>query len=226
MTLRLAVLASGSGTNVQAMLDSVAKGVLDADIRLVICNRPGAKVLDRARAAGIPCCLMDHRLWSDRASFDSAVVEAIQEVGADTVALAGYMRMLTPTFLQAFPGRVLNIHPALLPSFPGVHGIEEARDWGVRLTGCTVHLVDEIMDHGSIIIQAAVPVRADEPLEALAARIHACEHRIYPQALQWLAEQRLELAPDGRTLYLLPGNRPLAPTAPTALIFPPLEEGF
>lgn len=226
MTLRLAVLASGSGTNFQAMLDSVKRGVLDVDIRLVICNRPGAGVLERARAASVLYREMDHRLWSDRESFDRALVEAIQKAGADTVALAGYMRMLTPAFLNAFPGRVLNIHPALLPAFPGVHGIEDARNWGVKITGCTVHLVDEIMDHGAVIIQAAVPAVAGEPAGDLAARIHAQEHRIYPQALQWFAEQRLSPGPDGRTLHLAPGSRSLALPAPGVLISPPLEEGF
>lgn len=225
MTLRLAVLASGSGTNFQAMLDSVKRGVLDADIRLVICNRPGAGVLDRARGV-VPFREMDHRLWSDRESFDRALVETIQEAGADTVALAGYMRMLTPVFLNAFPGRVLNIHPALLPAFPGVHGLVDAQNWGVKITGCTVHLVDEIMDHGAVIIQAAVPAIAGEPADDLAARVHAQEHRIYPQALQWFAEQRLNLGSDGRTLHLAPGSRPFALPSPGVLISPPLEEGF
>ena len=226
MTLRLAVLASGSGTNFQSMLDAVARGVLDADIRLVVCNRPGAKVIDRARGAGIPVAVLDHTLWPDRASFDAAVVEAIRKAGADTVALAGYMRMVTPVFLEAFPGRVLNIHPALLPSFPGVHGALDARNWGVRITGCTVHFVDEIMDHGEVIIQAAVPSTADEPQETLEARIHAQEHRIYPQALQWLAEERLQRAPDGRNFLLRPGSHARAVPTPDTLVWPPLEEGF
>ena len=160
MSLKLAVLASGSGTNFQAMVDAVRRGALDADIRLVICNRPGAKVIERAKAAGIICAVMDHKLWPSREAYDLAVADAILKSGADTVALAGYMRMLTPGFLNALPHRVVNIHPALLPSFPGIHGAADAQAWGVKITGCTVHLVDEIMDHGEVIIQAAVPAIA------------------------------------------------------------------
>lgn len=226
MSLRLAVMASGSGTNFQSMLDCIARGVLDADIRLLVCNRPGARVISRAEQAGIPVKVLDHRLWPEREAFDAELVEAIREAGADTVALAGYMRMLTPAFLKAFPGRVINIHPALLPSFPGIHGAEDAQKWGVKITGCTVHFVDEIMDHGTVIIQAAVPAVAGEPLEMLQNRIHEQEHRIYPQALQWLSEGRLHLDEDGRSLHLLPGERPLAAATPGVLVNPPLEDGF
>ena len=155
-----------------------------------------------------------------------AVADAILKSGADTVALAGYMRMLTAGFLNAFPHRVVNVHPALLPSFPGIHGAADAQAWGVKITGCTVHLVDEIMDHGEVIIQAAVPAIAGEPLDDLQSRIHAQEHRIYPQALQWLAEDRIKMDDDGRSLHLLPGSRPLAAPAPGVLVSPPLEEGF
>ena len=184
MSLKLAVLASGSGTNFQAMVDAVRRGALDADIRLVICNRPGAKVIERAKAAGIICAVMDHKLWPSRVAY------------------------------------------ALLPSFPGIHGAADAQAWGVKITGCTVHLVDEIMDHGEVIIQAAVPAIAGEPLDDLQSRIHAQEHRIYPQALQWLAENRIKMDDDGRSLHLLPGSRPLAAPAPGVLVSPPLEEGF
>ena len=226
MSLKLAVLASGSGTNFQAMVDAVRRGALDADIRLVICNRPGAKVIERAKAAGIICAVMDHKLWPSREAYDLAVADAILKSGADTVALAGYMRMLTPGFLNAFPHRVVNIHPALLPSFPGIHGAADAQAWGVKITGCTVHLVDEIMDHGEVIIQAAVPAIAGEPLDDLQNRIHEQEHRIYPQALQWLAENRIKMDEDGRSLHLLPGSRRLAAPSPGVLVSPPLEEGF
>ena len=226
MSLKLAVLASGSGTNFQAMVDAVRQGVLDADIRIVICNRPGAKVIDRAKAAGIICAVMDHKLWPSREAYDLAVADAVKKAGADTVALAGYMRMLTPVFLNAFPHRVINIHPALLPSFPGVHGTADAQAWGVKITGCTVHLVDEIMDHGSVIVQAAVPAVAGEPLDDLQNRIHEQEHRIYPQALQWFAENRIQMGEDGRALHLLPGTKPLAPATSGVLVSPPLEEGF
>ena len=134
MTIALAILASGSGTNAQAMFNAVRNGLLDADIRLVVCNRPGAGVIARAADFGVPCAVMDHTAWPSREAYDAAVVAALREAGADTVALAGYMRMLSPAFLAAFPGRVLNIHPALLPAFPGVRGIADAHAWSVRIT--------------------------------------------------------------------------------------------
>ena len=137
----------------------------------MICNRPGAKVIERAKAAGIICAVMDHKLWPSREAYDLAVADAILKSGADTVALAGYMRMLTAGFLNAFPHRVVNVHPALLPSFPGIHGAADAQAWGVKITGCTVHLVDEIMDHGEVIIQAAVPAIAAEQLKREGLRI-------------------------------------------------------
>ncbi len=224
MTLKLAVLASGNGSNAQAMLDLAAKGVLDADIRLVLCNRPGAGVLDRAARAGIPSLCLDHTSFPSREVFDQAMIAAIRDAGADTVALAGFMRLLTPGFIRAFPQRILNIHPALLPAFPGTHGIEDALAWGVTLAGCTVHFVDEIMDHGEVIIQAAVPVRTDEPEEVFRNRIHALEHRIYPQALQWLAKGRLSV--HERRVYLTPADVAPAVVDPQTLIWPPLEEGF
>ena len=224
MSLKLAVLASGSGTNFQAMADAVRRGVLDADIRIVICNRPGAKVIDRAKAAGVICAVMDHKQWPSREAYDLAVADAIRKSGADTVALAGYMRMLTPGFLNAFPHRVINIHPALLPSFPGIHGAADAQAWGVKITGCTVHFVEELVDSGPVIIQAAVPANAGEELDDLMNRIHPLEHRIYPQALQWLAEGRLRV--EGRQVFLAPADRKTVTPDGPWLVWPPLEEGF
>lgn len=225
MSLKLAILASGSGTNAEAMFDAVARGALDADIRLVLANRPGAKVLERATRRGLPCVCIDHTTFSDRESFDLAVIRALRDAGADTVALAGYMRMVTPAFLDAFPNRVLNIHPALLPSFPGVHGAADAHAWGVRFTGCTVHFVSPEMDCGPIIAQACLPVLQDENAEELQNRIHVLEHRIYPQALQWLAEERLEIR--GRRVFLRPGAAGRAANVPAnVLIWPALEQGF
>lgn len=226
MPLRLAVLASGNGSNLQAMLDRIADGALDADIRLVLCNRADAFALTRAERAGVPALCLEHRAFPSREAFDAAMVAAIREAGADTVALAGFMRMLTPVFLDAFAGRILNIHPALLPAFAGVRGAGDALDYGVKITGCTVHLVDEIMDHGAVIIQAAVPVMAGEPLDDLAQRIHCLEHRLFPQALHWLAQGRLRLI--DRTVHLAPAREParLAQLDGPALVWPPLEEGF
>ena len=222
--MNLALLASGSGSNVQAILDAVACGALQARISLVCSNRPDAFVLERAARAGVPCVALDHTLFSTREAFDQAVVERITASGADTVALAGYMRLLTPYFLSSFPNRIINIHPAILPAFQGAHGIQDARDWGVKLTGCTVHFVDEQVDHGAVIMQAATWADPAEPAANLEARIHQLEHRIFPQALQWMASGRLSL--HGRHVHVAPGTAPLAVPPVGSLIYPPLEEGF
>lgn len=224
MPLKIAILASGSGTNAQAMIDKAAAGVLDVDIRLIVSNRPGAGVLERAARAGVPSLVLDHTEYPDREAHEAAVVEALKASGADYIVLAGYMRLLTPMFLEPFAGRVLNIHPALLPSFPGTHGVADALAYGVKLTGCSVHFVEEEMDAGPLIIQAAVPVNAGEPLDALMPRIHALEHRIYPQALQWLAEGRIRR--EGRQVYLAPGSAKTLRPDGDWLVWPPLEEGF
>lgn len=234
MSLKIAIIASGSGTNAQAMFDKIAEGRLQATVVLVISNRPQAKVLDRARAAGLPTLELDHKAYPSREAFDAVLIEALQAAGAELVVLAGYMRLLTPAFLAAFAGRVVNIHPALLPSFPGTHGMEDAQAWGVKVAGCTVHFVDEEVDHGEVIAQAVVPVLAGEPLEDLQQRIHAMEHRIYPQVIQWIAEGRVRVqqrqvhvlpAPQGagqtKAMYCAHGDSPAA-----WLISPPLEEGF
>ncbi|WMW65099.1 phosphoribosylglycinamide formyltransferase [Nitratidesulfovibrio liaohensis] len=227
MTLQLAVLASGNGSNLQAILDRIASGALDAKVCLVLCNKPEARALTRARAAGVAHLALSPADYPDREAFDAAMVAAIRAHGADAVALAGYMRLLTPGFLAAFAGRVVNIHPALLPSFPGLCGAADAQAYGVTLAGCTVHFVDEQMDHGSVIVQAAVPVHPGEPLDDLKARIHAMEHRIYPQSLQWLAEGRLRV--EGRVVRVLPrGDGTTVPGVPDGpwLVWPPLEQGF
>lgn len=197
--LNLGVLVSGSGTNLQAILDAVASGALDGDVRLVLSNRADAFALERARKANVPTAVISHRDYPDRDAFDRALVEALRAAGATTIALAGFMRVLTPTFLEAFPNRVINIHPALLPAFPGVHGQKQALDYGVKVAGCTVHFVDAGTDTGPIIAQAAVPVRDDDTETTLSARILACEHKIFVQVLKWLSEGRIELvtAPKG-----------------------------
>ena len=224
MTLKLGILASGSGTNAQAMIDAVESGKLDAEIRIIIANRPGAKVLERAAKHGIPHICIDHKTFPDRESFDLRMVEELNKAGVDTVALAGYMRLVTPAFLDAFPDRVLNIHPAVLPSFPGTHGARDAWEYGAKFSGCTVHVVNPVMDGGPIIVQAILPVRQDEDDEQLLDRIHVFEHRVYVQALQWLAEGRLHL--EGRRMLLAPADKALAPQPEMAMIWPPLEEGF
>lgn len=224
MTLTIAALASGTGSNVAAMQRRIENGSLDARIALLLTNNPAAPVLRIAEKAGIPVWARDHRQFDGREAFDAALLDAIRASGADTVVLAGYMRMLSAPFVRAFAGRVLNIHPAILPSFPGVSGIKDAIARGVRFTGVTVHFVDEEMDHGPIIIQAAVPVTGDDTPDTLAGRIHALEHRIYPQALQWLAEDRLRI--EGRTVRLLPGGTASSVSGDAAaawMVNPPLE---
>jgi phosphoribosylglycinamide formyltransferase-1 len=226
MPLRVAILASGSGSNAQRLFDLKGCGVLDIDPVLLICNRPGAPVLDRAGRAGVPALMLDHAKEPDRERYDRSLVAALREAQAELVVMAGYMRLVTPFFLNSFPGRVINIHPALLPSFPGVRGAADALEYGVRLSGCTVHFVDEIMDHGPVVIQAAVPVNPDDDRETLQARIHVLEHRIYPQAVQWIAEKRVQVA--GRRVRILPGARARAVVVPDGnwLVWPPLEEPF
>ena len=224
MPLKIAILASGSGTNAQAMFDKIAAGILDATVVLVLSNRPQAAVLQRARAFGAPVCALDHTTFPDRESFDRAVAAEVQRSGAELVVLAGYMRMLTPAFLQPFAGRVINLHPALLPSFPGVHGGADAQAWGVKITGCTVHFVDEKMDNGAVIAQAAVPALPNEPLEELMQRIHSFEHRLYPQVIQWFAEGRVRVA--DRQIHIASAEKKQLLPDGHWLVYPPLEEGF
>jgi len=186
--LSLGVLVSGSGTNLQSILDAVASGSIDVDVKLVISNRPKALGLQRARDAGVPARVVSHRKYKEREVFEQQLIDALREHGVQWVALAGFMRLLTPLFLGAFDGRVINIHPALLPSFPGVHAQKQALDYGVKVAGCTIHFVDQGTDTGPIIAQAAVPVLSDDTEESLGQRILQQEHQLYPRVLQLLAE--------------------------------------
>lgn len=224
MALPIAVLVSGSGSNLQALIDRVESGALEARIALVLSNKPDSYGLQRARAHGIPALCIPHADYADRLEFDRAMIRAIREAGAETVVLAGFMRMLSSEFLKAFAGRVLNIHPALLPSFPGVRGQRDAADYGVTLAGCTVHFVDELMDHGEVVIQAAVPAYPDDDGDSLGERILALEHRILPQAVQWLATGRIQV--KGRKVHLTPTGVQRAVPPANALVNPPLEQGF
>lgn len=191
--LKLAVLASGGGTNLQSIIDQCAQGALDATIELVISNNPGAGALERAERAEIRTKCIDHRSFSSRESFDRTVVATLQEANVDLVVLAGFMRIITEPFLQAFPQRIINIHPALLPAFPGLHVQQKAIDFGAKFTGCTVHIVDGGVDTGPIIAQAVVPVFDHDTETTLAARILEQEHKIYPQVIQWFAEGRVQV---------------------------------
>ncbi|HRS97063.1 MAG TPA: phosphoribosylglycinamide formyltransferase [Smithella sp.] len=198
--LKLGVLISGNGSNLQSIIDHIESGSLCAVIKIVISNNAAAFGITRAEKHGIPCRVLQSKNFKDKEDFDRELVRILKENDVDLVVLAGFMRILTPTFLRAFPQRVMNIHPALLPSFPGLHAQKQAFDYGVKISGCTVHFVDEGVDTGPIIIQAAVPVLDSDTDETLAARILKEEHRIYPQAIQWFAEGRLEIR--GRKVFV------------------------
>jgi phosphoribosylglycinamide formyltransferase-1 len=187
VTCRVVVLLSGRGSNFQA----IAEAGLPIEIAAVISNRPQAAGLAWARERGLTAIALDHTGHADRAAFDAMLADEIERHRPDLVVLAGYMRILSPAFIARFEGRLLNIHPSLLPMFPGLKTHERALEEGVKIHGCTVHFVTAQLDHGPIVIQAAVPVRADDTPDTLAARVLAQEHRIYPQAIRWFAEGRL-----------------------------------
>lgn len=198
--MNLGVLVSGSGTNLQAILDAASAGRLGAKVALVLSNVATAKALDRAKAAGVPTAVVDHKAFPSREAFDAAVVETLRAHGVDCVVLAGFMRLVTPVLLGAFPHRVVNIHPALLPAFPGVHAQKQALDYGVRVTGCTVHFVDAGMDTGPIIAQSTVAVLDTDDEASLGARLLEKEHALLTEVLQWITEGRVEVieGADGR----------------------------
>lgn len=181
--LKLGVMASGSGSNFEAIAQSIQNGHLNAEIQVVIYNNPGAKVADRAERFGIPAVLLNHRNYASREDLDQAIVTTLRQHSVDWVVMAGWMRIVTPVLIHAFPNRILNIHPSLLPSFKGNRAVEQALVAGAKITGCTVHLVVPEVDSGEIIMQAAVPVLQSDTVESLQNRIHVQEHRIYPQAI-------------------------------------------
>lgn len=202
----LGVLVSGSGSNLQSIIDQIEKGTLPARIRVVISNTHGAFALERAKKHAIPAVVLDHGGHASREDYDRRLVETLNAHEVDLVVLAGFMRVLSPFFLRAFPMRVVNIHPALLPSFPGTHGQKKAFDYGVKFSGCTVHFADEGVDTGPIIIQAVVPVYDSDTEETLAQRILKEEHRIYPQAIKLWAEGKLVV--EGRKVRVTDHPRP------------------
>ena len=184
MPRNIGVLISGRGSNLQAIIDAIGDGRLDARLAVVISNRADAFGLERARLAGVETIVRDHRGWDSREAYEAVLVEDLRARNVQLVCLAGFMRLLGATFVNAFSNRILNIHPALLPSFPGLHAQRQALEHGVRFSGATVHLVDTQLDAGPIVMQAVVPVFTDDTEESLAARILAEEHRIYPEAIQ------------------------------------------
>ncbi|MBW4472044.1 MAG: phosphoribosylglycinamide formyltransferase [Stenomitos rutilans HA7619-LM2] len=187
--LKLGVMASGSGSNFEAIAQAIADRTLNAQINVLLYNNPGAKAAARADRWGIPAVLLNHREFASREALDEAIVETLQQHEVEWVIMAGWMRIVTPVLINAFPRRMLNIHPSLLPSFKGNRAVEQALTAGVKITGCTVHLVVPEVDSGGIIMQAAVPVLPDDTLETLHDRIHIQEHRIFPQAIAVAASQ-------------------------------------
>ena len=215
--LSIGVLISGSGTNLQAIIDAIEAGRLDAKIEVVLSNRSDAYGLTRARRHGVPAEILNHKDFATREAYDEAVVALLRGRGVELVALAGFMRLLSPVFVKAYSNRIMNIHPALLPAFPGLHVQQKALEHGARFSGCTVHFVNEECDEGPIIIQAVVPVFSDDTADALAGRILEQEHRIYPRAIQLYAEGRLRVV--GRRVLVDRAVR----SEGEALIQPPLE---
>ncbi len=193
--IKLGVLISGSGTNLQAIFDSIEKKTLDAEVAVVISNKAEAVGLERAKKAAVPTHFVDHKKFADRASFDSAVVDVLRDHKVDWVVLAGFMRIVTPMLLDSFPNRVVNIHPSLLPAFPGAHAHRDAIAYGVKISGCTVHLVDAGTDTGPILAQAVVPVSEGDDEASLAQKVLYVEHQLLPRVLQQAAEGRISVEP-------------------------------
>jgi len=214
--LRLGILASGGGTNLQSIIDRCHDNSIDAEIVVVISNNQDAGALQRAEKAGISTLCIDHRTFAAREDFDREVVAALQAAQVELVVLAGFMRIISQVFLDAYPQRIINIHPALLPSFPGLHVQKKALEYGAKFSGCTVHFVDGGVDTGAIITQAVVPILDDDTEDSLAARILEQEHKIYPQAIQLIAQNKLHIA--GRRVQVTSSQEPTE----QGLINPPL----
>jgi phosphoribosylglycinamide formyltransferase-1 len=198
---RIGVLISGRGSNLQALIDAIATGALNAQIAIVISNKTDAAGLDRARAAGIETMILDHREYASRDDYDAAVATELRARGVSLVCLAGFMRLIGPRLLEAFPNAILNIHPSLLPAFPGVNAQAQALDHGVKITGATVHIVTSELDGGPIVVQSPVPVREVDTADLLSARILIEEHRLYPEAVRVILDGRWRL--EGRRFIRL-----------------------
>jgi len=204
--LQIGVLASGSGTNLASLVQAIEAGRIRARIAVVICNVPGALALQRAEAAGIPAVCLPHKNYASRDAFDAAVQAELEKRGVELVVLAGFMRILSAAFVRSWHGRLLNVHPSLLPAFPGVAAHKQALDAGARITGCTVHLVDEGTDTGPIVAQAAVPILGDDDEASLHARIQLQEHRLLPWVVGLFAQGRVHLEGRRVRLDLPPGD--------------------
>ena len=201
---KIGVLCSGRGSNLASIIEAIERGEIRAEIAVVIADKADAYALERAREKGIPAVAVVYRDYAERAEFERALLTELHAHGVTLVVLAGFMRILSPVFVHAYTGRILNIHPALLPSFPGAHAHRDVLAYGVKVSGCTVHFVDEGMDSGPIILQASVPVQDEDTEETLAARVLAQEHRIFPEAIKLYVEGRLRT--DGRKVHILPAG--------------------
>lgn len=198
---RLGVLVSGSGTNLQAIIDRIETGDISAEIACVISNKPEAFALTRAKKHGIPIVIHENSGFANRQEYDARTVDILKSHNVDLVVLAGFMRILTNTMIDAFPNAIINIHPALLPSFPGLHAQQQALDYGVRYTGCTVHFVDCGTDTGPIILQSVVPVEQDDTEESLSAKIQKEEHSVFPAAIKLISQGRIKV--EGRKVHIM-----------------------
>lgn len=198
---RIAVFASGQGSNFQNLLDASRAGTLGADIVLLVCDKPQAPVVERARKAGVDCFLFQPKDYARREDYEAEIAAELDKRQIDLVVLAGYMRLLTPVLVEPYAGKMINIHPSLLPAFPGKNAIGQAWDYGVKVTGITVHLVDGGMDTGAVIAQEPVEILASDTLESLEARIHAAEQQLYPQVVSWFAKSRIKV--NGRKVTVL-----------------------
>jgi phosphoribosylglycinamide formyltransferase-1 len=207
MTRRIVVLASGRGSNFQAVVDAIAAGTIPAVCVNLITDNPEAYAIERAQKAGVPVVVIDYSSFPSREVYERALLSAMQEQNADLFVLAGYMRILGKAIVQAFPGKMVNIHPALLPSFTGLHAQRQAVNYGVKVAGCTVHFVDESLDCGPIILQKCVPVLGDDDEDTLAERILIEEHRCYPEAIRLFCEDRLEIVGRQVRIRPSPGQR-------------------
>jgi len=196
----VAVFCSGEGTNLQAILNAARSGRLRARVAIVVSDRADAKALRRARRAGVPSCYVDPKRYPTRGRYEDALIRLLRQHRVQLVCLAGFMRILSPVFVRRFRHRILNIHPALLPAFPGAHAVREALAWGAKVTGVTVHVVDEDVDHGPIVLQEAVVIRRGDTAVSLLSRIHRVEHRLYPQAIGLLVAGRVRI--NGRRVLI------------------------
>lgn len=204
--MRIAILASGRGSNLQALIDAIEQGFVQAEIVAVVSDKSDAHALERARHHGLEAAVFLQRDYSDRQEYEAALVYYLQEKDVDLICLAGFMQILGPTFVGAFANRIINIHPSLLPAFPGLNAQKQALDYGVKFSGCTVHFVDTGMDTGSIIDQRVVPVLDEDSVETLSARILEQEHELYPLVLQWIVSGNVRV--NGRKVSIVEGGIP------------------